>query len=678
MRYYALSLLCLSAGAIAAPFDTCPSKAFLVQGETATIFGVNLVSGAYTKFANDVGTLDKVNGFGFSVHDRYLYGWDYNSGGLGRIGKDYVLEPLETSGFPSTNFYVGDVSVQDNAYYSYRKGSSYGLYRVSLDPASADYLAASRIINGASLSLNIYDLAFHPDQNLAYSVDSAGNLHSINVSNGSSSNLGNTGVTGTFGAVYFDVEGNLYISRNNDGYIFLVNINNPTDTELFAYGPSSGNNDGARCATAPIVDESEDPTLDYGDAPDSYGTSLNDNGARHGITGLYFGASVSAEHFPKGVDDDNGVSFVTGLETGLDSLVSFNVSVPGYVNAWVDWDQNGQFDNDEQVISQYLAQAGENRLIVEVPIDAQTGSTWARFRVSNNSEIAPSGGVDSGEVEDLSVNIVDSGVAQTSTAWQTAAFEDLWPQQGDYDFNDVVVRYRITKSQVGEQVVRFKVDGELLAVGASYHNGFAFRFRDIARTDVNEQLVRLEVNGEQLSTNALESGRSEAILIALSDTKTVTPTQSGCKYFRTESGCFDQDPVPFTVTLPLANSQSASSATFSKIDPFIFAVNGFDHGPYVDMNNARAWEVHLKNHSPTEAFDTNYFDQGDDMSSSQGNYQTLNGLPWALIIGTNWHHPRENVEILEAYPQFQSFAESAGTQNTTWFNSPVSSKSVEN
>ncbi|MCF6457453.1 LruC domain-containing protein [Pseudoalteromonas sp. MMG024] len=678
MKSSIVSLLFIAAGSSAAPFDTCPSKAFLVQGTTATIFGVNLVSGSYNRFADNVGTNQKVNGFGFSVHDRYLYGWDYSRGNIGRIGKDYALEPLNASGLPNTNFYVGDVSVQQNAYYVYRKGSDYGLYRIVLDENDSDYLVASKVIDGSSLNLNIFDLAFHPDENLAYSVDNRGNLIAIDVTTGSNFNLGFTGVTGTFGAVYFDVEGYLYISRNSDGHIFRIDINDPTSTTLFAYGPSSGNNDGARCATAPIIDESEAPTLDYGDAPDTYATSISANGARHGKGNLYFGNGVSAEHTPNQVDDDDGVNFVTGLETGLDTLVSYRLSAPGYVNAWVDWNGNGQFDESEQIITEHLGTVGENRILIEVPIDAREGTTWARFRVSNTPSISPLGGVDSGEVEDISVSIVASGVVETATAWQTAAFEDLWPQQGDYDFNDVVVKYRIFKSQIGNQVVRLKIDGELLAVGASYHNGFAFRFANILRNQIDEPLVRLTINGQQIAKNPLEAGRNEAILIALDDTKVIANTQSGCKYFRTESGCLNQQPIPFSVTLPFKNTVTDSASLISGVSPFIFAVNGFDHGPFVDSNNARAWEVHLKNHTPTEAFNTGYFDQGDDMSSTYGNFQTANGLPWALIIGTSWNHPKESTDMLLAYPEFGGFAESAGSANTNWFRSAVGQHSVQN
>ena len=92
------------------------------------------------------------------------------------------------------------------------------------------------------------------------------------------------------------------------------------------------------------------------------------------------------------------------------------------------------------------------------------------------------------------------------------------------------------------------------------------------------------------------------------------------------------------------------------VAPFIFGVNGYYHGPHEFYKCSRL-EVHLKNHEPTEAFDIVYYDLGDDRSTTQGKFQTVNGLPWALIIGSAWSHPRENIDITDAYPQFRPFVE---------------------
>jgi LruC domain-containing protein len=678
------------------PFNSCPSKAFLVQDTTAKLYGVNLVSGKPTELTLGIGmgTSGKINGVGFSVHDRYLYGWGYEAGALVRIGSDYQVEPLSITNSPEQNYYVGDVSVQQNYYYNYRKGNGHGLYRTSLDELNADYLDMKLVVAGNTLNLNIFDLAFHPDADTdtdvdrAYSVDSNGNLHKITIqrdgSNAISTNLGNVGQSGTFGAVYFDVNGTFYISRNSDGFIFRIDVSdeNPI-AEFFADGPDSGNNDGARCATAPIIDE-DDTSIDFGDAPSSYGLTIEDNGARHEFdaSGLYLGSLVNGESTPKSVDDsDDGVQFVTGLEVGLDTLILVTSSTSGYLNAWFDWNQNGIFDEDEQALTSYALVAGENYILLDVPSNAAMNDTWSRFRVTDEAVITANGGAPNGEVEDYEVTISDPGMSITQypvgADWVTLAYEDLWPEKGDYDFNDVVVNYRTTINKVGSNVIRYVIEGHLNAVGAGYHNGFAVRFKNLPSNYVNSNLIRHEIGGALQSSSALELGRTEAILVVLPDTKTVY--NSECAYFRT-NGCENDPTISFKITLPLSTYIDDSIAPSGLLDPFIFAVNGFAHGDYVDVNNARAWEVHLKNQEPTEAFDSSLFQKVDDDSDSVlGRYfLTDTGLPFAMEMGVNWSHPKEEIDLNTAYPLFRDFAENSGSVNPTWFNSPQNSIVITN
>ena len=99
---------------MAAPFDACTDQAFLVQGEVATMYGVNLKTGEYEVLAANLGTTHKINGIGYNVHDDYLYGYGYEAGTLVRIGDDFVANPIAVTNFPSQNFYVGDVSPLEN------------------------------------------------------------------------------------------------------------------------------------------------------------------------------------------------------------------------------------------------------------------------------------------------------------------------------------------------------------------------------------------------------------------------------------------------------------------------------------------------------------------------------------------------------------------------------------
>ena len=72
-----LFLLLISYQGFATPFTSCPSKAFLIQQSVAQLYGVNLVTGSYELLSDDLGTTNKINGFGFNFHDNYLYGWAY-------------------------------------------------------------------------------------------------------------------------------------------------------------------------------------------------------------------------------------------------------------------------------------------------------------------------------------------------------------------------------------------------------------------------------------------------------------------------------------------------------------------------------------------------------------------------------------------------------------------------
>ncbi|MBT8259892.1 MAG: T9SS type A sorting domain-containing protein, partial [Bacteroidia bacterium] len=103
------------------------------------------------------------------------------------------------------------------------------------------------------------------DGNL-YTVEKNSNiLYRINPETSTVESLGEvpilSGLSYTYGAVYFDADGRFYISANQTGTIYVIqnvqNLNSSSnmDSNLFAFGPSSSSNDGARCPTAPVPQE---------------------------------------------------------------------------------------------------------------------------------------------------------------------------------------------------------------------------------------------------------------------------------------------------------------------------------------------------------------------------------------------------------------------------------------
>ena len=158
--------------------------------------------------------------------------------------------------------------------------------------------------------------------------------------------------------------------------------------------------------------------LDFGDAPDSYGTLLASNGARHTIGGPRLGSSIDVE--PNGnptfgatgddwaaLDDEDGVVF-GGLFIGGSGTVTVALSnaVAAQLDAWVDFNLNGVFDHpSEQILASAGLVAGANTLTFSVPVTAVLAVTHARFRVSVGGGLTPTGLGGAGEVEDYEVAV---------------------------------------------------------------------------------------------------------------------------------------------------------------------------------------------------------------------------------------------------------------------------------
>ena len=194
-----------------------------------------------------------------------------------------------------------------------------------------------------------------------------------------------------------------------------------------------------------------DSIFDYGDAPNTYGTLLANNGARHSLNGLYLGAGVTneADGQPSATasadTNDDGVTFSPSLganystliQAGISNQVKVVSSGAGFVNAWVDYNQNGVFDTGEQILTNVSVVAGTNTLTFTPSNTVRQGPTFARIRLSPTSVASPSpvGLITGGEVEDYQVNVaapVPNGAACSTTGLLNGGFEA--PVQGANSF----------------------------------------------------------------------------------------------------------------------------------------------------------------------------------------------------------------------------------------------------
>ena len=681
MRFKLTALAALSLAStqvFSAPFTQCPSEGFLVQDKVARLYSVNLAGSFQREIAPSGWTSAKLNALAFNTFDNYLYAYDYALGDIVKIGEDFNVQGIGAE-LGGMSFYVGDISTDQNLMYLYRKGS--GIYRVSLDDSDPDFAKAELVENSQSFAPAIFDMAFHPYDGKAYAVDRNGVLLQIDVETPENSiELGNVGQSGTFGAAYFDASGYLYISSNSDGYVYQIDVaaSVPTAT-LFFKGPASSNNDGARCAFAPLS-SAETAATDFGRAPDSYGTTLAENGARHGAANpeLYLGDIVSYEADAHLVvvdssNDNDGVQLLTDLKLGQKALLQLTASNTGFVSAWIDLDGNGEFDTDEVLISDLAVASGVNRTAIAIPNSAVAGETWMRVRFSSGESLAPTGGAADGEVEDYPVTIAVGGTTELyyprKDTYATIAFEDNWPLTGDYDMNDVVIRYRLSQTTTDDQLNAIKLEGEVVAMGASYHNGFALRLSGLDRNMIDEANIAYTINGADPGFSPLETDRQEAIIIVAEDLHDYVTPGEECKYYRTEAGCGSSIQMTFSITVPVVAGVSATELGEFPLDPFIFATPGFERSYIFGEAPGRRFEIHLKNQAPTEAFQMSFFGRGEDSSvPANGEYfANTNGMPWALNIPYEWQHPLEYMDITYAYPKFREHVRSKGTTNLDWY-----------
>lgn len=155
------------------------------------------------------------------------------------------------------------------------------------------------------------------------------------------------------------------------------------------------------------------PPVDYGDAPDSYGTTLAANGARHASTGPMLGATrdVEADGQPNaaangdGADED-GVTLPNTLIARVDAQFVVNTPTGGRLDAWIDYNRDGDFlDANEQVVNGRLMNVGTTFFGITVPAGIVAGASFARFRLSSAGGLGPTGSAPNGEVEDYPVNL---------------------------------------------------------------------------------------------------------------------------------------------------------------------------------------------------------------------------------------------------------------------------------
>ncbi len=232
---------------------------------------------------------------------------------------------------------------------------------------------------------------------------------------------------------------------------------------------------------------------------------------------------------------------------------------------------------------------------------------------------------------------------------QIVAFEDLWPSLGDFDFNDLCMSNQaVINKDADFNIVSADFKVSIDAIGAGIHNGIGMMLYD--------------GNGNALPDNVIESVTGD-----------VVPDPNNA------NGLILSEDVYQTIEDFYQNN--GHGPTNSTPDTIYFGIN-FNSGVldflpelYLFRTNDASHEVHRSIFPGTSQMNTSLFNTLDD----NGNFQTANGIPWGIEIILDGHYssPREKVEISEAYPEFLQWAQSGGTENIHWYETPIESKVLD-
>jgi len=248
----------------------------------------------------------------------------------------------------------------------------------------------------------------------------------INVASGNTAEVTVDSASLTFANVDWDQPQTVTVTAVN---------NDNQDTIISLSIDDTASDDAFDSLSAQTVTVTRNVALDFGDAPTAvqsgfagdYPTTLAHDGARHVVGSLFLGEQIDAElngqptAASDGDDnnrdsDEDGVSVVGSIvATNASSTASsfaVTASASGRLDAWIDFNQDGDWDDSgEQIITNEVVAEGINVLGFDVPAGTTPGNTGARFRLSSAGRLTPTGVALDGEVEDTIVTILDGNTA---------------------------------------------------------------------------------------------------------------------------------------------------------------------------------------------------------------------------------------------------------------------------
>ncbi len=225
--------------------------------------------------------------------------------------------------------------------------------------------------------------------------------------------------------------------------------------------------------------------------------------------------------------------------------------------------------------------------------------------------------------------------------YNTIGFEDSWPAEGDYDYNDLVVSFNLNKYlSKTNKLSRVETHFKLLAIGAGYDNDFCYML-DIPYEHAQIEISDPNINYTVHNIDGKTEVRFESIKSIFETTGFVNTVQNEAYY----------EPINFSLMTTVLNDENING-------------NSLAYDFFIRINGEEGREVHMAGQHPTGKINRTYF--GDNPNGNSHLYLNDRNLPWVVMIPEIWEYPAEKIEILAAYPDFADFAQN--NTNFPWYS----------
>lgn len=252
----------------------------------------------------------------------------------------------------------------------------------------------------------------------------------------------------------------------------------------------------------------------------------------------------------------------------------------------------------------------------------------------------------------------DQTVTEVNLGTYSYAFEDNWPNKGDYDMNDFVVDMNITKFQnTANKVTKVTLKGQLRSVGASKRSAAAVQLDGVLAGNVKSVTYsKKDLVGSNftLAANGTETGQTHAVVAIVGDVHKSFGV-ADTRFISTQSGAY----APVDVLITIEFVTPLDHFTYNTLNMFI--VN------YAQNTGGRN-EIHLVGYSPTDKINKSVISrESGKLLSATDPFKTGKNEPFALALPVSFQYPAEGQKIYDAYTLFQGWVTSGGLQNDNWY-----------